>query len=176
ESLNMAHAGVGSNVFNFGLVLNSILGAKPTLVPFNGVGPATSALLSGQVDYMLAGVAEMSQQVQAGAVKAYAFAASERDPLVPNVPTTKEAGLPEFQASPWFALFAPKNVPKPILDQLSNALYQALNDPEVRKRFFQLGGHVPEKERRGQQPLAALVASEIPRWAAIMKAANAKLP
>jgi tripartite-type tricarboxylate transporter receptor subunit TctC len=176
ESLNMAHAGVGSNIFNFGLVLNSILGAKPTLVPFNGAGPATSALLSGQVDYMLAGVAEMGQQVQAGAVKAYAFAASERDPLVPNVPTTKEAGLPEFQASPWFALFAPKNVPKPILDQLSNALHQALNDPEVRKRFSQLGGHVPEKERRGQQPLAALVASEIPRWTAIMKAANAKLP
>jgi len=175
EKLNMGHAGVGSNVFNFGLVLNSILGAKPTLVPFNGAGPAASALLGGQVDYMLTGVAELGQQVQAGAVKAYALAAPERHPMLPNVPTTNEAGLPTFQASPWFALFAPKNVAKPILDQLSNALDQALNDAEVQKRLSELGGYVPEKERRGQQPLAVLVASEIPRWAAILKAANAKL-
>src|SRR5580704_11109636 len=69
EKLNMAHAGVGSNAFNFGLVLNSLLGIKPTLVPFSGTGPAANALVGGQVDYMLNGIAEVGSQIQAGTIK-----------------------------------------------------------------------------------------------------------
>src|SRR6516225_10574259 len=103
--LNMAHAGVGSNIFNFGLLLNSLLGVRPTLVPFTGAGPATNALLSGQVDYMCDGVPESGSHIQAGMLKAYAVGTAERNPAIPNVPTSKEAGLPEFQAAPWFALF-----------------------------------------------------------------------
>src|SRR5262249_50875642 len=67
--LNMAHAGVGSNIFNFGLLLNSLLGVRPTLVPFTGAGPATNALLSGQVDYMCNGVPESGSHIQAGMLK-----------------------------------------------------------------------------------------------------------
>jgi tripartite-type tricarboxylate transporter receptor subunit TctC len=107
EKLNMAHAGVGSILYSFGLMLNSILGVRPTLVPFNGGGPATNALLGGQVDYMCGATVDVGSHVQAGMLKAYAIAADERSPTLPNVPTTKEAGLPEFKAMPWFALFAP---------------------------------------------------------------------
>jgi hypothetical protein len=81
-------------------------------------------------------------------------------------------GLPEFQALPWWSLFAPKGVPQPILDALTDALDKALDDEQVRKRFSDLGGDIPGKERRGQQPLAALVKSEIARWTPIIKAAN----
>jgi tripartite-type tricarboxylate transporter receptor subunit TctC len=98
--------------------------------------------------------------------------ATERHPILPNVPTTIEAGLPEFQALPWWALFAPKGVPQPILDALTDALDKALDDEQLRKRFSDLGGDIPGKERRGQQPLAALVKSEIARWTPIIKAAN----
>jgi tripartite-type tricarboxylate transporter receptor subunit TctC len=126
DKLNMAHAGVGSNAFNFGLVLNSILGIKPAMVPFNGTGPATNALIGGQVDYLITAVPELGSHVQAGTVKAYAIGAAERNYAVPEVPTTKEAGLPEFQAAPWFALFAPKGTPRPILDQLTDALDKAI--------------------------------------------------
>jgi tripartite-type tricarboxylate transporter receptor subunit TctC len=106
EKLNMAHAGVGSIMYSFGLMLNSILRVRPTLVPFNGGGLATSALLAGQVDYACGATVDIAPHVHAGALKAYAIAADERSPALPNVPTTKEAGLPEFKAMPWFALFA----------------------------------------------------------------------
>lgn len=172
EKLNMAHAGVGSILFSYGLMLNSILGVKPTLVPFNGGGPATNALLGGQVDYMCGAIVDISPHVRAGAVKAYAIGADERSPALPNVPTTKEAGLPEFKAMPWFALFAPRGTPRPILNKLSDALDNALDDHNVRKRFSDLGGDVPDKARRGRQALATLVKDEIARWAPIIQAAN----
>jgi len=172
EKLNMAHAGVGSILYSFGLMLNSILDVRPTLVPFNGGGPATSALLGGQVDYMCGATVDVAPHVHAGALKAYAIAADERSPALPNVPTTKEAGLPEFKAMPWFALFAPKGTPRPILDKLSDALDRALDDQKVRSRFSDLGGYVPDKARRGQQALATLVKDEIARWAPIIKTAN----
>jgi tripartite-type tricarboxylate transporter receptor subunit TctC len=175
DKLNMAHAGVGSNTFNFGLVLNSLLGVKPTMVPFNGTGPAMNAIVGGQVDYMCKGIAEAGSQIEAGTAKAYAIGAAERHPALPNIPTSKEAGLPEFQASPWFALFAPKSTPRPILDKLTDALDEALDDPNVRKRLVDNGGDIPSKEKRGQQPLSTLVKSEIAHWAPIIKAANVKL-
>jgi tripartite-type tricarboxylate transporter receptor subunit TctC len=174
EKLNMAHAGVGSVTFNFGLLLNSLLGVKPTLVPFNGTGPATNALLGGQVDYMLNGIADVGSQIQAGTVKAYAIGTAERHPVVPNIPTSKEAGLPEFQALFWVALFAPKDTPRPILDKITDALDKTLDDQNVRKRLLDIGGDIPGKAKRGQQPLAALVKSDIARWAPIIKAANIK--
>jgi tripartite-type tricarboxylate transporter receptor subunit TctC len=174
EKLNMAHSGVGSNAFNFGLALNSALGVKPTMVPFNGGGPAANALVGGQVDYGLHPIAEVGSQVQAGVVKAYAICAAERSPAVPGVPTSKEAGLPELQASPWYALFAPKGTLRPIRDKLTDALDRALDDQDVRNRLLDVGGDIPGKVKRGQQALAALVKSEIARWTPIIKGARIK--
>src|SRR5215470_351656 len=135
-TLNMAHAGVGSVSFTTCLLLNSILGVKPTSVPFNGTGPALTALISGQVDYMCDQIVNLVQQVQGGQIKAYAIGTPERSPALPGVPTSKEAGLPEFQAQAWNALFAPKDTPQPILDKLSDALDKALDDELTRKRLL----------------------------------------
>ena len=176
EKLNMAHSGVGSNAFNFGLALNSVLGVKPTMVPFNGGGPAANALVGGQVDYGLNPIAEVGSQVQARTIKAYAICAAERSPALPSVPTSNEAGLPEFQASPWYALFAPKGTPQPILDKLTASLDKALDDDNVRKRLVEIGGVIPDKVKRGQQPLAALVKSEMARWTPIIKAGSLGRP
>ncbi len=174
EKLNMGHAGVGSIMFSFGLLLNTVLGVKPTLVPFNGGGPASTALLGGQIDYTCSVITDVSPHIRAGTLKGYALAAHERNPALPDVPTTTEAGLPQFTSAPWIALFAPKATPQPILDDLSAALDQALDDQEVRARFADLGGVVPDKSRRGPQGLAALVKNEIARWEPIMKAADLK--
>src|SRR5438876_3326527 len=119
DELNMAHAGVGSVSFTTCLLLNSILAVKPTSIPFNGTGPALTALISGQVDYMCDQIVNVVQQVRAGHIKAYVVGAPERNPALPNVPISKEAGLPEFQAQAWNALFAPKETPKPVLDKLT---------------------------------------------------------
>jgi len=174
EKLNNAHAGVGSITHFSCLLLNSILGVKPTLVPFTGAAPAINALIGGQVDYMCNTILDVVQQVQGGTLKAYAIGTAERSPALPNAPTSKEAGLPEFQVSAWHALFAPKGTPKPILDKLSDALDKALDDENVRKRLFDLGCDIPGHIRRGRQPLAALVKSEIARWTPIIEAANIK--
>jgi tripartite-type tricarboxylate transporter receptor subunit TctC len=173
--LNQAHAGVGSIFFTSCLLLNSILGAKPTLVPFNGGAPAMNALVAGQVDYMCADIVTGGPQLEPGKIKVYAIASAARNPAMPNVPTTVEAGLPAFQASAWNGLFAPKSTPQPILDSLVDALDKALDDEATRKRLGVLGGDIPERPNRGPQPFLALVKSEIARWSPIIKAANVKI-
>jgi tripartite-type tricarboxylate transporter receptor subunit TctC len=175
DKLNMSHAGVGSVFFTTCLLLNSILDVKPTLVPFNGGAPAMNALVAGQVDYMCADVIVAAPQIEAGTIKVYAIAAAERNPVLPDVPTTREVGLGEFQASAWNALFAPKATPQPILDRLVDALDKALDDEGTRKRLLVLGSDIPAKPRRGPRPLLTLVKSEIARWTPIIQAANVKL-
>ena len=175
DKLNVGHAGVGSISHFTCLMLDSILGAKPTMVPFGGAGPALNAMLGSQVDYMCDSISDVVQQIQAGAIKGYAVASAKRNPALPNIPTTIEAGLPEYQATGWYALFAPKGIPAPIAARLTTALDQALNDEGVRKRLAELGCDIPEPARRGPQALTALVKSEIARWTPIIKAANVKM-
>jgi len=170
--LNMAHAGVGSVSFTTCLLLNSLMGVKPTTIPFQGTGPAMNALVAGQVDYMCDQIVNVVPQINAGTIKGYAIGTAARNPALPNVPTAKEAGLPGFEASAWNALFAPKGTPKPVLDKLSDALSKALDDENTRKRLLDLGSVIPDKSGRGPQPLAALVKSEIARWTPIIKAAG----
>ena len=170
--LNMAHAGVGSVSFTTCLLLNHILGVKPTSIPYQGTGPALNALVGAQVDYMCDQIVNVVPQIQAGTIKAYAIGTPERDPALPDVPTSKEAGLPEFQASAWNALFAPKGTPQPIIDKLSAALDKALDDEAVRKRLLDLGSELPDKSKRTPRALGELVKSEIDRWSPIIKAAG----
>lgn len=172
--INVGHAGVGSTFFVTCLMLDSILDVKPTLVPFNGGAPAMNALVAGQVDFLCADVLTSAPQLQAGTIKAYAIAAASRSALLPAVPTTAEAGLPQFQAGTWFGLFAPKGTPGPILDKLSAALDGALDDQGVRKRLAEIGNEVPDKAERGREALRALVKSEIARWTPIIQAAGVK--
>jgi tripartite-type tricarboxylate transporter receptor subunit TctC len=175
DKLNVGHAGVGSISHFTCLMLDSILGVKPTMVPFGGAGPALNAMLGSQVDYMCDSISDVVQQIQAGTIKGYAVASPKRNPALPNIPTTIEAGLPEYQATGWYALFAPKGIPAPIAARLTAALDQALNDEGVRKRLADLGCDIPEPARRGPQALTALVKSEIARWTPVIKAANVKM-
>ena len=169
DKLNMAHAGVGSVSFTTCLLLNSILDVKPTAVPFNGTGPAMNALVGGLVDYMCDQIVNAVPQIKGGTIKAYAIATPKRNPALPDVPTTTEAGLPEFQVSAWNALFAPKGTPKPIIDKLNAALGKALDDPKTRSRLLELGSDIPEGEGRTPQALAELVKNEVARWTPILQ-------
>ncbi len=113
DKMNEAHAGVGSVSHTTCLLLNNQLAIKPTQVPYKGTGPALNDLVAGQVDFMCDQIVNLVEQIKAGTIKAYAVATPERSPALPNVPTTKEAGLPEYQVSAWNAVFAPKGTPKP---------------------------------------------------------------
>jgi tripartite-type tricarboxylate transporter receptor subunit TctC len=105
-------------------------------------------------------------------IKAYAIGTPDRNPALPNLPTSKEAGLPDFQASAWNALVAPKDTPKAIVEKLSAALDKALDDEATRKRLLELGSDIPGKDRRGGAALASLVKSEIAKWTPVIRAAS----
>jgi tripartite-type tricarboxylate transporter receptor subunit TctC len=169
EKLNEAHAGVGSVSFTTCSFLNSLLGAKPTRVAYRGTGPALNDLVAGQVDYMCDQIVNLVPQIQAKTIKAYAVALPERSPALPDVPTTKEAGLPEFQVSAWNAIFAPKGTPPEIVKKLSDALQKALADPGTRKRLLDLGADLSNKAATTPEGLRKLVESEVARWNKVLK-------
>ena len=175
SKINQGHAGVGSIFFTTCLMFNSIVGANPTLVPFPGGAPAMNALVGGQVDYMCADILTGGPQLADGKIKIYALAAPARNPALPNVPSTAEAGMPALETLVWTALFAPKGTPQPIVDQLAAALDKALDDETTRKRMFTLGCDIPDKPKRGPAPFLALVKSEIERWSPIIKAAGVQM-
>ncbi len=173
KTLNNAHAGVGSVSFTTCLLLNAIMGVKPTTIPCGGTGPSMNALVGGQVDYMCDQIVNAVPQIKGGTIKAYAIATAERNPSLPDLPTTREAGLPAFEASAWNALFAPKDTPKPIVEKVAAALSAALDDEGVRKRLLDLGSDIPGKDRRGPAALGNLVKSEVDKWGKVIKEAGA---
>ena len=170
----MAHAGVGSVSYIGCLLLNSAIGIKPTMVPFAGTAPAVNAMLGGQVDYVCDPILGPLPHVRAGTIKAMAIAAKKRSPLLPDVPTSAEQGLPEFDMAPFYAVFAPKGTPKDVVDKLADALAKGLDEPAVRTRLESLGAVIAEPNRRGSKALAELVKGEIARLTPILKAASAK--
>jgi tripartite-type tricarboxylate transporter receptor subunit TctC len=174
SKLNMGHAGVGSVSYVGCLLLNSAIGIKPTMVPFTGTAPVMNAILGGQVDYDCDPVLGPLPHVQAGTVKALAIATKKRSPLLPDVPTSYEQGLPEFDCAPFYAVFAPKGTPKAVIDKLAEALNKGLNEAVVQKRLADLGAEIAEPNRRGPKALGDLVKSEVTRLTPILKAATAK--
>jgi tripartite-type tricarboxylate transporter receptor subunit TctC len=174
DKLNVGHAGLGSVSYIGCLLLNSAIGIKPTMVPFTGTAPVLSAMLGGQIDYECDPVLGTLSQVQAGTVKALAVAARKRSPMLPDVPTSYEQGLPEFDCAPFYAVFAPRGTPQPIVAKLTEALNKGLSEQQVQKRLADLGADIIEPGRRGPQVLADLVRSEAARLMPILKAAAEK--
>ncbi|GEP08561.1 tripartite tricarboxylate transporter substrate-binding protein [Methylobacterium gnaphalii] len=171
STYNQAHAGVGSVSHSTGMLFDAIANARPTFVVYRGTGPAMNDLISGQVDFLTDQIVNVVPHLQAGTIRAYAIATPERSPALPSVPTTREAGLPNFEVSAWNAVFAPKNLPKDVHAKLVDALDKALDDPTVRERLLKLGGRIPEGGERGPAALQKLVESEVARWTPALRAA-----
>ena len=170
--LNQAHAGVGAVSYITCELLNGTVGIKPVGVPFNGTGPAMNALVGGQVDYMCDQITNVVPQVNGGTIKAYAVATPERNPSLPNVPTTKEAGLPDYQASAWNALFAPKGTNPAIVAKLNAAAAKALDAEKVIARMKDLGNDIPKADQRTSDHLRKLVSDEVDKWKKFLKPIN----
>jgi tripartite-type tricarboxylate transporter receptor subunit TctC len=168
--LTMADAGLASVSQVTCAMFNSLVGASPKIAAFQGSGPAMDALVAGRVDYMCDQIVTVVPQVYRRSIKVYAIGSPTRSPALPDVPTTKEAGLPQFAVSAWNALFAPKDTPQPIIATLNGALNAALDDVTTQQRLLELGGDIPDRAERSPDALAALVKSEIAKWSAILKA------
>jgi tripartite-type tricarboxylate transporter receptor subunit TctC len=144
------------------------------MIPFTGTAPVLNAMLAGQVDYECDPVLGTLGQIQAGSVKALAVASRKRSPLLPDVPTSHEQGLPEFDIAPFYGVFVPTGTPQAIVDKLADALNKGLNEEAVQKRLAELGAESVEQSRRGPKALADLVKSEAARLLPILKAAAEK--
>ena len=167
-----AHAGIGSVSHTTCLLFNSIIGVKPTEVPYRGTGPAMNDIMGGQVDYLCDQIVGVAPQSQAGTIRAFAVAQKARAASLPDIPTTIEAGLPEFQVQVWNAMFLPPGTPKPIVDRINAALVDALNSPAVKARFAELGADVPEAVLSTPDGLRDFVKAEIDRWTPVIKKAG----
>lgn len=170
HKLDEGHEGVGSIPFVACLLLNHLLLAKPRLVPYEGTASLMDAVARGRIDYVCESIVNAAPQVRAGRVKAFGVAATERSAALPDVPTTKEGGLPTYEVSVWYAIFAPKGVPKAVVEKINGALSKVLEDETVRRRMRDLGADIPDPGQRTPEALAELVRDEMNRWASLIKA------
>jgi tripartite-type tricarboxylate transporter receptor subunit TctC len=141
-------------------------------VPFRGTGPALQAVIGAHVPIAFNPPPPLLPHIQSGAIRALAITTLKRTATLPSVPTIAELGFPGFEATTWHGLVAPAGTPKDVVATLHRAAVAALNDAEVRKALVDLGVDVvadtPEEFR-------AYIKSEIPKWAAIVKASGAKV-
>jgi tripartite-type tricarboxylate transporter receptor subunit TctC len=170
--MNYGTGGVGATSHLTCLFLDSLLGVQPTHIPFRGSGPALNALLSGSVDYVCDQTVGVVPTIQAGQANGLVVATPERIPVAPNVPTSKEQGLPDFQAIGWNALFAPKGTPKDIVEKLNVAARAALKDENTRKRLLDLGIILPTEAEQTPAALGEHVRKEIDKWVPVIKKAG----
>jgi tripartite-type tricarboxylate transporter receptor subunit TctC len=165
-------AGVGSGTHLPCVLFNLAIGVDVTHVPYRGEGPVLQDLIGGRIDYMCSTMQSGVAQVKDGNVKGIAVMAKTRGPMLPELPTTGEQGLPGVEASVWNAFFLPKGAPDSIVRKLNKAMSDTLDDPAIRKRLEELGLEIVPSERRTPEYLAKFVPEEIERWAKPVRAAG----
>jgi len=168
--LSYASPGVGSSVHLTGAYLEQSAGIDMLHVPFKGASASLPALIGGQVDVLLDNLPSTLAQIKDGSkVRGIAVTSAERSPSVPDVPTVAESGLPGFDVTAWFALYAPKGTPPDILGKLTDAATQALKSKKVEEKFATLGA---QPGTLTGDELKAFEADERARWSKLIKDRN----
>lgn len=172
ENVTYANAGIGAASHLCGLLFMNAVGATVTTVPYDGTGPALTDLVGGQVDLLCDQTTNTTGQIQAGEVKAYAITSAERSPVLPDLPTASEAGLPDFQLTIWHGLYAPAGTPDAVVQKLTAALQAALKDQNVIDSFAKLGTSVVPPELATPEAHRERLESQIALWRPIIEAAG----
>jgi tripartite-type tricarboxylate transporter receptor subunit TctC len=172
EKMTHGFAGVGSASHLCSLLFLHAIDATVSGAPYKGTAPALNDLMGGHLDFMCDQTLNVLQPAKAGLIKAYAATTPQRLKVAADLPTVSESGLPGFQMVVWYAMYAPKGTPKPVIDRLSGALQKALQDPEVKERLAQSGAETVAPERARPEVLRAHLISEIDKWVPIIKKAG----
>lgn len=170
--INLANAGLGSASHLCGMLLQSVLKADMTPVPYKGTAPAMNDLLGGQVDIMCDQTTNTTGQIEGGKIKAFAVTTTKRlaIPSLAKLPTLDEAGLKGFNVTIWHGVYAPKGTPKAVIDKFNAALKVALKDPTFIKNQEALGAVIVTDARSNSAEHKKFVSDEINKWSPIIKA------
>jgi tripartite-type tricarboxylate transporter receptor subunit TctC len=167
--------GPGSAGQLLALKFQNITGLHFRLVAYRGGDAAsTPDLLAGRLPMKFAQPADSLPRIRSGQMRAYAVTAKSRLSAAPDIPTTDEAGLPDFHVSVWHGLWVPKGTPQPVIAKLNTAVREALADKVVRKRLADLGQDIPSAEKQAPEALRTEQQAEINRWRAIVQAEHIK--
>jgi tripartite-type tricarboxylate transporter receptor subunit TctC len=162
--INLGHAGVGSSNYLICRAFTQAAGINVTLVSYRGAAPALNDLMGGQIDGVCDAAASVTGSIQGGNIRGLVISSPSRLPTLPDVPTSAEAGLPEFQLQGWNGLFAPKGTPQPILAKLNAALRTAVASEALQKRMDDLGSLPASGDELTSEYVSRLVPAEIEKF------------
>jgi len=169
--LNYASAGVGSTTHLAMEMLKNVSRTYALHIPYNGNGPAGTALVAGQVEILFGSLPALLPMAKSGRVRALAVGTPKRSPSLPDVPTVAESGYPGFDASLWLAFFAPAGTPQPIIDRLQREIAATVSAPDTREALDKAGA---EPISSTPAELAAMIKDGVGKYAAVVKAAGVK--
>lgn len=169
--INYASSGPGTPYHMAGELFKSMAGVYLVHIPYRGSSGARTDVMGGQVDLMFDAVTTMAEVVKSGKVKALATTGLERSAVLPDVPTVHESGVPQYEATIWLGLLAPKGTPRPIIERLNEAISKIASQPEVRQLWA----------RQGATPMVMTptafdkyIQDDMAKWARVIKSANIK--
>lgn len=170
--LNFASGGNGSAGHMAGELMKSMAQVSAVHIPYAGAAPAQLGLLAGQTDFMFDNLASATTQIKAGKLKALAVTTAQRSPALPDVPTMAESGLPGFDVSTWFGVFAPAGTPPAVVARLNQTMTDALKTQDMRERLARMGA---EAAPMSPEQFAQLVRSELAKYEKVVKFSGARV-
>jgi tripartite-type tricarboxylate transporter receptor subunit TctC len=175
SKMSFGSAGAGSATHLGCLLLNAATGVDIQHVPYRGTGPAMQDLAAGRIDYLCEIVTTALPQIQGGTVKPVAMLSLDRSPVLPNLSTANESGLPKFEAYTWNAIFLPKGATREIVNKLQNVIAETMKTSAVKDRLEGLGVMIVPPEKQTPAYLDQFVKSEIEKWAVPIRASGAEV-
>ena len=172
EKINLANAGLGAVSHLCGMLFQQALGVDLQTIPFAGTAPAMNALLGGQVDLMCDQTTQTIPHIKAGSVRFYGVTTRQRIKALPDAPTLAEQGLADFEMVVWHGIYAPKGTPSEVMGKLTAAVRTALKDPDVTKRFAELGAEIVPESKQSAEGLQSWLKSEINRLGPLIRTAG----
>ena len=165
-TLNYGSSGPGSNYHMAGELLKNLTGVDIVHVPYKGSTGARNDILSGQIQILFDSVPTMAPQIKAGMVRALGTSGKMRSPILPDVPTMAEAGVPDFNATLWVGFMAPAGTPKPIIDKLHDEITKILRRPDI-KQAWEKTGATPIVMT--QPEFKSFMEAQVAKWADVIK-------
>ncbi len=169
--LNYTSSGVGSINHMAMEVFKSQAKIDIVHIPHKGMSPALTDLMAGNVQVLIVSLPSVTGQMKSGRLRALGVTSAKRTSYMPELPTIAESGLPGYESSLWWGMFAPAKTPKPVIDRLNAEVHKAIASPEMKKLYVEFGA---EPAPTTPEAFSAMVKTEIAKWAKVVKDANIK--